>query len=145
LENKLIEIKNLTQLPTIFQRKSNGHIVLSLDFLKPIETFYFQSKINRYYNDCGCSIGALFILLSTPTYVIYTCFFSNYNWVISTKLGVGMFVFLGSAIIGKLIGIYYSRLQLKKTIRHIKWIAKERKEISIMACLNVEKNETRNG
>lgn len=78
-----------------------------------IDRDLYASKINEYSNECGCSMGAVFLF---GAIVIFIClFFINTGWrnghlfkYIWQRL---LFIFL-SATVGKIFGIGIARIKL---------------------------------
>ncbi len=82
---------------------------------------YYRDKIKAYSNECGCSMGASFLLGSVGVLAAYLCLAMNWHDFHLTKvLLLGLTFIIGSSICGKLIGIAIARVRLFMLFRSIR-------------------------
>lgn len=77
------------------------------------EKVHLVTKIRKYRNECGCSMGARFLVAATFATILYWAVLSNgvrvnILWSVLASL---LFIFL-SAVIGKLTGLSIARFRL---------------------------------
>ena len=82
---------------------------------------YYVEKIKRYSNECGCSWGAIGMIMSLGAFIIY-CFFildlAHAGFLKTSFLGVA-YIF-GAGLIGKLMGIARARIKLALLYKKLK-------------------------
>jgi len=89
--------------------------------LPPEETQRWQNKLNDLQSECGCAMGAVFLLLSGVVYVAYLVARPSSaprSWWID--LGVGFLAVLFGALLGKALGIQRAQWRLKRDISRLK-------------------------
>jgi hypothetical protein len=77
------------------------------------EIFLYMDKVKKYSSECGCSMGAKFLMVSIGIFLIY--FFRSNDFGVANLLKeflLGILFIFTSSIIGKLIGIGIARLRL---------------------------------
>lgn len=78
-------------------------------------------KLEKYRDDCGCGMGALFFIASIVFYLSYLLFIPNVDGIGSVRATViGVVIAFISSIIGKSIGIGIARIRYTLLIRSIK-------------------------
>ena len=97
-----------------------GNITLEMNDIEESEKSRWQEQLKQYYFACGCKEGSLTSLSFFFGYWIYIIFFVGIRsimnwevWVISV-----LFLFFG-AIIGKAVGLIYSRYALTIAVRKL--------------------------
>lgn len=81
---------------------------------------YYRDKIKAYSNECGCSMGATFLLGAVGVLAVYLCLATNWQDFHLTKgLLLALTSIIGSSICGKLIGIAVARVRLLMLYRSI--------------------------
>ena len=81
----------------------------------------WQLLINRQLSACGCTEGAILLMVTACGYVIYLIFlreeYTSIGWSI---IGLGIGISFIAAIIGKLTGLVRSQIQLTRYVRRLK-------------------------
>lgn len=68
----------------------------------------YKEKANKYFNECGCSLGGIFLVAAFFGCGLYLVFF-HHN-MISLLKSIGVIFF--TSILGKLSGIISARIKL---------------------------------
>jgi len=80
----------------------------------------YVDRVKKYSNECGCSMGAKFLMASIGIFLIY--FFHSNDCGIANLLKeflFGMLFIFTSSIIGKLIGIGIARIRLARLSKYL--------------------------
>ena len=74
----------------------------------------YKYKIKKYKNECGCSMGGIFSILSMLFFIFYTFFiFKNLSLFEVLKVVIGSIaITIIAGLIGKIIGILLARIRL---------------------------------
>ena len=91
-------------------------IRLEIPIVSETERHSWQTQLNNYKNDCGCSTGAIFLsatLVVVVAIVIVTAFNSPVTSTIKIGLA-GIPVLLFSALVGKMLGLIIAHLKFKR-------------------------------
>jgi hypothetical protein len=77
------------------------------------EILSYLDKVKKYSGECGCSLGAKFLVVSLGIFVIYFFAFNDFELanILKTILFGILFIFT-SSIVGKLVGIWIARIRL---------------------------------
>lgn len=103
---------------SFFPLKSS--IELKLGQLTETENTKWEHKLLRHYLACGCKEGAAAAILFFMAYWLITIFIYGLNNIIRWDTWVLSFICLFTgAVIGKAIGILYSRYVFKKNLREL--------------------------
>lgn len=118
-QNKII-VSDAESLLRLTKDHARGRVVLDLPVLTQQETREWETKINSYRDDCGCSMGAKFCLASTVLYYLHL-FFLPRDFLLGIWPGVilGVPVALIAAGAGKGIGLLFARKKLQRTINEL--------------------------
>src|SRR4030095_7332401 len=79
----------------------------------------FQRRLNTLYNDCGCTTGAIFLLLgmaASTTWIILAGRFAFRD------TGLGILVAIALSLFGKLAGLTISSWRLDRIIRELRQV-----------------------
>ena len=68
----------------------------------------YRERASRYFNECGCSSGSFYLILSLIFSIIYTVYFDQ-RFFLSVK---GILIILGITVFGKLVGKGIARMKL---------------------------------
>jgi hypothetical protein len=125
-----ISIHDSTTLRRLALKERRGRIVLQLPSLTADETVGWQEILNANYSHCGCSTGQVFVLALFIPYLLsilvrFTC---SMGWPWKWEVAVGLGVLLGSAVLGKTVGLELARRRLLKSINDLMNIIKTRTE-----------------
>lgn len=94
------------------------------------EKDYYLNRVRDIKKACGCKTGALFLLIAFVTYPIYVLLSIHNFWErVVFIVAQGFLILVASALLGKLIGIMWSKLELvflHRKLSHIRrtWNAK---------------------
>lgn len=78
-----------------------------------------ENIISKHWNPCGCEMSARFLLVFFPILLLFSIAFYDTNLFSIKSLviaGIGFIVF---GIVGKIIGIYYSRLRYRVILNRL--------------------------
>lgn len=77
----------------------------------------WEARLNRFYEDCGCGIGAFVTLVSLSGYLT-TLGVLGKRWEVrpGAKAWIGVLIFACSAALGKAIGLLVSRARFKREL-----------------------------
>ena len=125
-----ISIHDSTTLRQLASKERRGRIVLQLPSLTADETVCWQKILNADYSNCGCSTGQIFVLALFIPYLIsipvrFTC---SMGWPWGWEVAVGIGVLLGSAVLGKTVGLKLARRRLLQSIDGLMNLIKVRTE-----------------
>ena len=77
------------------------------------EKDYYLNRLRHLKNACGCKTSAVFLIIAFITYPIYILLFTQNIWErIFFILAQGFLALVLSALMGKLIGIAWSKIEL---------------------------------
>ncbi len=119
-------IKSREQLSQLLQAHSQMHhrrdepIVLEIAGLQSEKKLMWESDINRFYHDCGCSAGTVGLLIAVLVFVLLDLWrhaaFPGFGWRDIAALLVACI--LGAAG-GKTIGLWRARVKLRDAVRQL--------------------------
>jgi hypothetical protein len=103
---------------SLFPRE--GNIKLEFVEITESEKNKWQSKLQQYYFACGCKQGSMTSLIFFLSYWLYIFIFVGVKSILSWEVWVLSFACLISgAIIGKVVGLIYSRYALIIAVRKL--------------------------
>jgi uncharacterized integral membrane protein len=116
-------VKNIDMLNELLESKKYNisNIAIDLPELTIEKNRLYSKKINKYYFACGCDTGTYFmagaflLVLSLFFFNLYFVEMELFKWITYSII----FVIL-SAIVGKLVGLFFSKIKLRKTIMRLK-------------------------
>jgi hypothetical protein len=128
---EFISVHDLTTLQKLAAKERRGRIVLQLPSLTTDETVRWQKILNDHYSHCGCSTGQVFVLALFIPYLISILFRFTYSmgWPWMWELACGLSVLLGSAVLGKTVGIKLARKRLRESVNDLVNVIKTRTEL----------------
>src|SRR5215213_2599987 len=85
--------------------------------LPSTEAAKMRRRLDKYREDCGCSIGSI-VMLGVTTFWIVRTFLDPPSW--QRMLITGLCVIFVSASTGKLIGLAVARLRFYLAIRNLR-------------------------
>ena len=92
-------------------------VVVAIDGMVQSERALWEARINRLTRACGCELGAISTLLAATSYTgcaLAVRQVTATHWI--NRIGIGLVVVLAAAILGKVIGLGYARIQLAATL-----------------------------
>ena len=126
MEKKINSVEELNSLIHLKEFKENTWN-LSMPFFDNKENKHYSKIINKNKNACGCNTGGYFLVTS----VLICIFLSKYkisifDTQIIQQIIISIIVIFISSLIGKVIGILYSKQRFNTVLRSINKIAKQR-------------------
>lgn len=76
-----------------------------------------QGKLNAYYFECGCGLGALFLVFTIISLIIIAVNSANLGW---QDFVFGAVISISGALAGKVIGLTLAFRKLKKVISRLR-------------------------
>lgn len=96
-------------------------IKLELAGLLKEDLTQWQLLINRQFSACGCTEGAILLMVAACGYVMYFIFFrGEYSSIGWSVIGSGIGISCIAAIFGKLAGLVLSQIKLVRHVRRLK-------------------------
>jgi len=84
-----------------------------------VDTTFYLERINKYKQECGCTMGAIFMTCALITWTV-RAFVVDWGNVHIVKFGLfGVLVILLSTGLGKLLGMGVARVRLKRLYRSL--------------------------
>ena len=114
-------IKNKKELLRFFSEKQIKDFIFEFEELDAIQTQKWIEKIKKDYLACGCDTGALFLILSLLTIII----FFSIKWLkdlpclTSTNVLYSILLLFLAAGIGKIVGLIIAKHRLKKNLKQL--------------------------
>ena len=85
-----------------------------------IDKVFYLEKIRNYKTECGCSLGAIFMISAIISFTGHTLFLVDWSRLNLVKMGLsGLFFIMLAAAVGKLVGITIARVKLKLLYRYL--------------------------
>ena len=103
-------------------KKISQKINAILFSLRENEREYYLGKFNNYNNECGCSMGGVFSIVTLIGYVVFSFFFLelySINAILKHVLS-GFIITIIAGIVGKLIGIGIAKIKIIMLYRGLK-------------------------
>lgn len=121
-----VTVRSSLSFARILERRPLS-IHLELPELSPAENFEWERRICRYRSACGCGSGAAFMLASSAA---YTALLISHSSLISSSLWpriwMGAAFVAGATSLGKVGGLVFARVQLKRTVESLERMVSER-------------------
>ncbi|MGK6352071.1 hypothetical protein [Parapedobacter sp. DT-150] len=118
--SNIVTVTNVEQLRSLLRvrvfERPPMQVTIQLDSQDDVENELLESKINRYYNACGCGEGKFFVVLALAAFFIKGAAQAHFSWS-WYHAGVAFLYCLGGAFIGKAWGQVNAYLKLRKSIR----------------------------
>ena len=97
-----------------------GNIKLKFDEIDESEKSQWQNKLQQYYFACGCKEGSMTSIVFFIAYWLYILIFEGVRSIMNWEVWVLSVIFLfAGAVIGKVIGLIYSRYALIIAVRKV--------------------------
>lgn len=97
-----------------------GKIKIQHRELNNEDLVFWQTKLNSFGNECGCSMGMKLMLIFEGTYLVIIFLWSHLMQVSNvTLILIGLLVFILSTLIGKLLGLTIAKLNFKTAVRQL--------------------------
>ncbi len=97
-----------------------GNIKLEFGNIDESEKSKWQNKLQQYYFACGCKEGSMSSIIFFVVYWLYIIIFEGMQSIMNWEVWALSIVFLFSgAVIGKAIGLIYSRYALIIAVRKL--------------------------
>jgi hypothetical protein len=107
------ELYEHTSMKPLF---SKFKIQLEIPIDSETERHSWQTQLNKYKNDCGCSTGAIFLSVTLVIMIVlavFTAFNSPMTATIKLSL-IGIPVVFFSALVGKILGLIIAHLKFRR-------------------------------
>lgn len=116
-----IIVYDLLQLSTLLNQKKRSGWKLEMEELTRNENDIFEKIIKKYHGACGCSQGAVAMLLSGISYLalLYLGDFHKTDRIFLEIL-LGFILIIVSVGIGKTFGIFIARRKLKNCLYELR-------------------------
>lgn len=117
-------LSSIHDLQELYSHKSrllpwNTQIELGFDGLSEAENLYYQTRLNKFLNSCGCTSGAIFATLCGGLYLLYLVLNIPVAEIRLRSLLTILAIFFAGGIIGKVFGLIYSHVKLKLLIHQL--------------------------
>jgi len=91
-----------------------------LESLPVHEAVVVKRRLDGLRRDCGCYVGSIVMLSVTTSWIVHTLLVpvAGRSW--QRTIAVGLVVLIGSALIGKLIGLGLVRVRFHLTVRGLR-------------------------
>ena len=97
-----------------------GDITLDLEQMSEKERIKWQNKLKKYYFACGCKEGSLIAIIFFFLFWAYILFLGNIQYIIKWEVwGYSIVALIMGALIGKSLGLIYSRYALIVAVRKL--------------------------
>jgi len=97
-----------------------GNIKLEFGKIDESEKSKWQNKLQQYYFACGCKEGSMSSIIFFVVYWLYIIIFEGIQRIMNWEVWALSIVFLfAGAVIGKAIGLIYSRYALIIAVRKL--------------------------
>ena len=84
------------------------------------EKRFYASRVKKYGMECGCSLGAKFLIASTGMFIVYFSLSNHFGIAnLFKEILLGMFFIFTSSVAGKLIGIGMARIRLALLYKYL--------------------------
>ena len=110
------DVEELCEHASIKPLFSKFKIQLEIRIVSETERHSWQTQLNKYKNDCGCSTGAIFFSVTLVVLIVlavFTAFNSPMTSMIKLSL-IGTPVVFFSALVGKMLGLIIARLKFRR-------------------------------
>ena len=127
LDQKKIIVSDAKSLFSLTKAHARGRVLIDLPQLTQRETSEWETRINSHRDDCGCSMGAKFCLVSTVLYYLHLFILPrDFLMGIWPRVILGVPVALIAAGAGKGLGLLFARMRLKRTITQLSCLLRSR-------------------
>ena len=125
--NAVLVVRAVSDLDALRRMKGRDrpkHVELRLPALTPHQSIAFESCLNAGLRECGCSLGAKFMLLAFVGSIVWQELYSYWNLshLVGFLCRTFVVVFLLSGL-GKLLGIAIGKLEVSRIAKEIAAIA----------------------
>lgn len=124
----IVVFRSADELDALLRAKvgsRRAHLFLGMPGLSHKQRKHWEAALNARFNDCGCSMGAAFTLFTFAGSVLWQYSYSEWNlphwpWFLIRTL----FSMAVLGVVGKLLGIKYARLVVRKIVKEIQQAAR---------------------
>lgn len=131
------EIKTYTpdRLPALLDSKSGFSrkhtVALDLPMLSGEETALWQSRLDKFRKDCGCTAGALALFASFMTALLFVFFQPGGIFTTTWREAVFAIGFvIGATIAGKIFGLWLARIRFKRSVSELICLIQSKEKLS---------------
>ena len=97
-----------------------GNIKLKFDEIDESEKTQWQNKLSQHYFACGCKEGSMTSIIFFLAYWFYIFIFEGVRSIMNWEVWVlSVIILFAGAVVGKLIGLIYSRYALVIAVRKL--------------------------
>ena len=97
-----------------------GNIKLKFDEINESEKTQWQNKLSQHYFACGCKEGSMTSIIFFLAYWFYIFIFEGVRSIMNWEVWVlSVIILFAGAVVGKLIGLIYSRYALVIAVRKL--------------------------
>ena len=84
------------------------------------EAVVVKQRLDDLRGDCGCHVGSIVMLSVTTSWIVHTLLLpvAGRSW--QRTIAIGLVVLIGSALIGKLLGLGLARVRFHLTARGLR-------------------------
>ena len=79
-----------------------------------------KQRLDRLRQDCGCKVGSIVMLSVTSAWIVHTLLVPTAGRSWQRAIGIGLAVSIGSALVGKLVGLGLARVRLHLEVRSLR-------------------------
>lgn len=83
------------------------------------EAAVVKRRLDRLRQDCGCEVGSIVMLSVTLAWIVHTLLVPAAGRSWQRTVVIGLVVLIGSALIGKLMGLGLARVRLHLEVRSL--------------------------
>ncbi|SRR5258708_382755 len=95
-------------------------IVLTIQELDTTALTSWQTRLNKLYHECGCSLGATFLLAALAIYLFFAIPTPHFSFALFLgKLILGIIIVFISGTAGKFLGVGIARIRFKTACKHL--------------------------
>ncbi len=115
------QLHELARWPSVIMKSTS--VAIKLPGIDDETARLMESQINQHLTACGCTEGAVFLMIGIGGYVVYVSAFFPSDIPLSwSTLWIGLSVAFAAAVVGKLAGLIRHQVLLAGIIR--KWLVK---------------------
>jgi hypothetical protein len=120
-------LATLTQDAPYFTTR-RARIQIDSLLLSPEEVALWQRRLERLYNECGCTASALCLLLAAAGAL--TFLFMQNGGIRATKwwqIGLALAFVIAAGVVGKMFGLWRARVRLRRASSELQRLMQKRK------------------
>lgn len=78
-----------------------------------------RRRLAKLRSECGCTAGAVALLVAVGAYVIYSAWLDPLNRSLGERAIIGVGIGLGAMLIGKILGIAWAHYQYRQLLNAV--------------------------